>query len=72
MWKSENASCGVLTLNKLKLAPFTFGSTSTVVSYFNCGPPDCATVTAVANPLFGTAINGLSGCVLEPQARLSF
>ena len=58
--------------NKLNLAPFTFGSTSTVVSYSNCGPPTCATVTPVANPLFGTAINGLSGRVLELQARFSF
>jgi hypothetical protein len=54
------------------LAPFTFGSTSTVVSYFNCGPPQCATVTPVANPLFGTAINGLQGRVLELQGRISF
>jgi len=59
-------------INKLNLAPFTFGSTSTVVSYFNCGPPDCATVTPVANPLFGTAINGLQGRVLELQGRISF
>jgi hypothetical protein len=28
--------------------------------------------TLVANPLFGTAINGLSGRVLELQARISF
>jgi len=59
-------------INKLNLAPFTFGSTSTVVSYFNCGPPQCATVTPVANPLFGTAINGLQGRVLELQGRISF
>jgi len=26
----------------------------------------------VANPLFGTAINGLQGRVLELQARMSF
>lgn len=54
-------------INKLNLAPFTFGSTSTVVSYFNG-----ATGMPVANPLFGTAINGLSGRVLELQGRLSF
>jgi hypothetical protein len=54
------------------LAPFTFGNVSTVVSYSNCGPPICATVTPVANPLFGTAINGLQGRVLELQARMSF
>lgn len=53
--------------NKLNLAPFTFGSTSTVVSYFNNGSG-----APVANPLFGTAINGLSGRVLELQARFSF
>jgi hypothetical protein len=53
--------------NKLNLAPFTFGSTSTVVSYFNNGSG-----VPVANPLFGTAINGLSGRVLELQARFSF
>jgi hypothetical protein len=41
-----------------------------VVSYSNCGLPICA--TPLANPLFGTAINGLSGRVLELQARISF
>jgi hypothetical protein len=54
------------------LAPFTFGSDSTVVSYSHCGPPICATVTPKANSLFGTAINGLQGRVLELQARMSF
>lgn len=58
--------------NKLNLAPFTFGSTSTLVSTSNCAPPVCATVTPSANSLFGTAINGLSGRVLELQARFSF
>ena len=52
--------------NKLNLAPFTFGSASTVVSYFNNG------TVPVANPLFGTAINGLAGRVLELQGRVSF
>jgi len=54
--------------NKLNLAPFTFGSTSTIVSSAcsACGQP------AFANPLFGTATNGLSGRVLELQARFSF
>jgi Carboxypeptidase regulatory-like domain/TonB dependent receptor len=55
------------TFSKLNLAPFTFGSTSTVVSYFNNGSG-----VPVANPLFGTAISGLSGRVLELQARFSF
>ena len=53
-------------LNKLNLAPFTFGSTSTTVSYFNNnGIP-------APNPLFGTASTGLAGRVVELQARLSF
>ncbi len=53
--------------NKLNLAPFTFGSASTVVSYFNnsSGVP-------VANPLFGTATSALAGRVMELQARISF
>lgn len=53
--------------DKLNLAPFTFGSASTVVSYFNnnSGIP-------VANPLFGTATAGLAGRVLELQGRFSF
>jgi hypothetical protein len=53
--------------NKLNLAPFTFGSTSTLVSSFNISP-----TLPSANPLFGTALNGLSGRVLELQARFSF
>ncbi len=53
--------------NKLNLAPFTFGSTSTVVSYFNNGSG-----VPVANPLFGTATTGLAGRVVELQARFSF
>jgi hypothetical protein len=52
--------------NKLNLAPFTFGSASTVVSYFNNG------TVPVANPLFGTATSGLAGRVLELQGRISF
>jgi hypothetical protein len=47
------------------VAPFTFGSASTVSVTPDCGPPICATVTPVTNPLFGTAINGLQGRVLE-------
>jgi hypothetical protein len=52
--------------NKLNLAPFSFGSNSTVVSY--C----CAPSPVIANPLFGTATSGLAGRVLELQARFSF
>jgi hypothetical protein len=53
--------------NKLNLAPFTFGSTSTLISSFNnsAGVP-------VANPLFGTSLTGLSGRVLELQGRFIF
>jgi hypothetical protein len=54
--------------NKLNLAPFTFGSTSTLISTFNTG----AIPVPVANPLFGTATSGLAGRVLELQARFSF
>jgi hypothetical protein len=53
--------------NKLNLAPFTFSSASTVVSYFNNGSG-----VPVANPLFGTATSGLAGRVLELQARIGF
>lgn len=52
--------------NKLNLAPFTFGTNSTTVSYGNnMGVP-------VPNPLFGTATAGLAGRVLELQGRFSF
>ncbi len=54
------------TFNKLNLAPFTFGSQSTVVSYFNNGS------VPVANSSFGTATSGLAGRVVELQARFSF
>jgi hypothetical protein len=56
--------------NKLNLAPFSFGSTSTIISSFNTtinGVP-----VPVANPLFGTATTGLAGRVLELQGRISF
>jgi hypothetical protein len=53
-------------LNKLNLAPFTFGSTSTTISYSNTNN------VPVANPLFGTASTGLAGRVIELQARLRF
>ena len=52
--------------NKLNVAPFTFGSSSTVISY--C----CGSGTPQANPQFGIGTNGLSGRVLELQGRLTF
>ena len=52
--------------NKLNLAPFSFGSTSTTISSNNNGG------TPLPNPLFGTATSGLAGRVLELQVRLSF
>ena len=51
--------------NKLNLAPFSFGSTSTTIT-------SCCGSAPVANPLFGTATAGLAGRVLELQARFSF
>jgi hypothetical protein len=53
--------------NKLNLAPFSFGSTSTIVSYYNNGSG-----IPQPNPQFGTATAGLEGRVLELQARFSF
>ena len=50
--------------NKLNLAPFTFGSNSTVVS-FGGSPPS-------PNTQFGTATAGLAGRVVELQGRISF
>jgi hypothetical protein len=50
--------------NKLNLAPFSFGSNSTVISYGGSPP--------TPNPLFGLATSGLAGRVLELQARFSF
>jgi len=52
--------------NKLNLAPFTFGSTSTIISSNNNGG------VPFANPQFGTATAGLAGRVVELQARFSF
>ena len=51
--------------NKLNLAPFSFGSNSTVISY-------CCGATINLNPQFGTATAGLAGRVLELQARFTF
>src|SRR5579862_7448290 len=53
--------------NKLNLAPFSFGSTSTTVSSSNSSPG-----VPLINPQFGTATSGLEGRVLELQARFSF
>jgi hypothetical protein len=53
--------------NKLNLAPFTFGSNSTLISNQCCGSP-----TPAAQAQFGTATAGLAGRVLELQARFSF
>lgn len=52
--------------NKMNLAPFTFGSNSTTVSFNNNNN------VPVANPYFGTATAGLAGRVVELQARFSF
>ena len=52
--------------NKLNVAPFTFGSASTVVSF--C----CGTGTPQPNPQFGLGTNGLAGRTLELQGRISF
>jgi hypothetical protein len=54
--------------NKLNLAPFTFGSASTVIS-------SCCGSTPVANPNFGVASfqnGGLAGRTMELQGRFVF
>lgn len=51
--------------NKLNLAPFTFGSTSTTIS-------SCCGSNIIPNPMFGIATNGLQGRVVELQGRFSF
>ncbi|MGB9070343.1 MAG: TonB-dependent receptor [Candidatus Acidiferrales bacterium] len=53
--------------NKLNLAPFTFGSGSTTVS-FNDNPDG----TPASNPQFGTALTGLAGRVVELEGRFTF
>ena len=50
--------------NKLNLAPFQFGSQSTIINAC-CGQSS-------ASPFFGTAALGLSGRALELQARFTF
>ncbi len=51
--------------NKLNLAPFSFGSTSTTIT-------SCCGSTPNYNPQFGTATAGLEGRVLELQGRFVF
>jgi hypothetical protein len=63
--------------NKLNLAPFTFGSASTLISSAqNCtGSGSSQVCTPLANPNFGLASftnGGLAGRTLELQARLTF
>jgi len=58
--------------NKLNLAPFTFQSNSTTISYGNnCvgKPPLCE---PIANPNFGIATSGLAGRVIELEGRFVF
>lgn len=52
--------------NQLNLAPFTFGSPQTTISYFNNGS------TPASNPMFGIAGSGLAGRTVELQGQLSF
>lgn len=58
--------------NKLNVAPFAFGSPSTVVSY---GPCSGSPVTCAPNPNFGLAdfgAGGLSGRTVELQGSINF
>lgn len=68
----ENAKLGLRfnafnLFNQLNLAPFTFGSPQTTVSFFNDSKKN-----PVSNPMFGIASSGLAGRVVELQAHLSF
>lgn len=58
--------------NKLNLAPFTFGSASTTVSFFNNCSGSPAVCTPAANPQFGTATGGLAGRTVELEGRFVF
>jgi hypothetical protein len=51
--------------NKLNLAPFSFGSNSTTVTY-------CCGTSPAANSQFGTATAGLAGRTVELQGRFIF
>ena len=57
--------------NKLNLAPFTFGSTSTLISSSQTTLAN-GTIVPLLNPLFGTATAGLAGRVVELQGRFRF
>lgn len=56
--------------NKLNLAPFTFGSQSTTISYSQtCSGSVC---TPQPNQFFGLATTGLAGRTMELEARFVF
>lgn len=57
--------------NKLNLAPFAFGSNATTIGSFDAGANNGAGVLN-NNPDFGKATSGLSGRVVELQARFRF
>jgi hypothetical protein len=57
--------------NQLNLAPFAFGSDAVTIGFFDPrGPTEPGVLTN--NPRFGIATNGLSGRVVELQARFRF
>lgn len=57
--------------NKLNLAPFAFGSDAVTIGFFDPrGPNEPGVLTN--NPRFGIATAGLSGRVVELQARFRF
>ena len=58
--------------NKLNLAPFTFQSNSTTVSFGNNCVGTPAVCTPVPNPNFGIATSGLAGRTLELEGRFVF
>ena len=59
--------------NKLNLAPFTFGSSSTILSYGNLAPvPPATTGLPNPNPLFGIASSALSGRTIEISGKFIF
>lgn len=58
--------------NKLNLAPFTFQSQSSTVSFFNNCVGTPAVCTPAANPNFGIATSGLAGRTLALEGRFVF
>jgi hypothetical protein len=57
--------------NQLNLAPFAFGSDAVTIGFFDPrGPTEPGVLTN--NPRFGIATTGLSGRVVELQARFRF